>query len=57
MSDNGDNTLTRIDAATGKVVGEPVKVGEGPKSLAADGDGGLWVANLADESVMHVRPG
>jgi streptogramin lyase len=56
VSNNGDDTLTRIDATTGKVVGLPVKVGDGPKSLASDGDGGVWVADLASQDVRHVRP-
>ena len=39
-------TVTRIDARTGEIVGQPIPVGGQPVSVAA-GDGATWVADRA----------
>jgi hypothetical protein len=47
--------IARIEARTGRAVGVPVTLGQGPATFAVD-DGGLWVA-YADAGVLtHIDP-
>jgi YVTN family beta-propeller protein len=50
-----DDTVTRVDRASGAVVGRPIAVGEQPIDVAA-GPSGVWTANSADGTVTHVDP-
>jgi serine/threonine protein kinase/DNA-binding beta-propeller fold protein YncE len=53
VSNYNDHTLTRINARTSRVVGEPVPVGVNPYALAIT-DGSVWVTNVADDSITRV---
>jgi DNA-binding beta-propeller fold protein YncE len=53
VSNYNDHTLTRINARTSRVVGEPVPVGINPYALAVT-SGSVWVTNVADDSVTRV---
>jgi len=46
VADNTAGTVQRLNAADGRAVGEPVRVGRGPVAIAA-GEGGIWVATGA----------
>ena len=48
-----DDAVVRIDARTGKVVGDPVAVGRNPFAIAAHGKS-AWVTNLASASVTRI---
>lgn len=50
-----ENTIVALDAATGRLVEEPIRVGEGPIGLAAS-DHVLWVANSDDDTVSRLDP-
>jgi serine/threonine-protein kinase len=56
VTSEGDNTLTRIDARTAKVVGSPIAVGRAPSSVAVGPDA-VWVANRDGNSVTRVSLG
>jgi predicted Ser/Thr protein kinase len=47
------NTVTRVNAETRKVQGEPIDVGQEPDSLA-EGLGAMWVTNTSDNSVTRL---
>ena len=49
-----DDTVTRIDLKTGRVVGEPIPVPRNPFAIAADGVE-VWVTSLADSRVTRIR--
>jgi ABC-type transport system substrate-binding protein len=51
VANSGDNTIQRIDTATGSA-GDPVDVGDGPDGLAVD-DTSVWVANGRAGSVSR----
>ena len=55
VANHGDNTVTRIDARTGRIAGAPVPVGAGPLGVAAGADA-VWVANHDDGTVTRIRP-
>lgn len=48
-----DGTLTRLDPATGDVVGKPVAVGANPSAVTIDGTT-AWVSLLAEDAVARV---
>jgi serine/threonine protein kinase len=50
------NTVTRVNAQTRKVDGEPIQVGQEPDSLA-EGLGAMWVTNTSDNSVTRMDLG
>jgi DNA-binding beta-propeller fold protein YncE len=47
------NTVTRVNANTRQVEGEPIQVGQEPDSLA-EGLGAMWVTNTGDNSVSRL---
>ena len=48
-----DGTVTRIDPATGRVSGPPIRVGKGPLAVAV-ADGAVWVTNAGDNTVSRI---
>ena len=50
------NTVTRVNAQTRQVDGEPIEVGAEPDSLA-EGLGAMWVTNTSDNSVTRLDVG
>jgi len=55
VANSNDNTVTRIDPSSGRVVGNPVPVGKDPYALAI-GAGAVWVANNNDDTVTRIDP-
>jgi YVTN family beta-propeller protein len=53
LSFEGDS-VTGLEIATGRPIGAPVAVGDGPVSANFDAPGRLWVLNLLDGSVTIV---
>ncbi len=53
ICDYDKNTVTQIDAATGKVVGT-IAVGKNPYAMAV-GDGAVWVTNEFDGTVSKIQ--
>ncbi len=53
VANSGERTVSRINTATGRVVGDPIDVGNGPTAIAAAGDG-LWVANATDSTIVRI---
>jgi YVTN family beta-propeller protein len=55
ITDDTDNTVTRLDPANeGAVVGT-TSVGQGPRAVAV-GAGAVWVANTQDDTVSRIDP-
>ena len=52
---SADNTVTRLDPATGAVIAV-VKVGQQPAQGAEARDGTIWVPNLAANTVSVIDP-
>ena len=52
VANRGDDTVLRIDAATGTVKAS-IPVGDQPALLSAGG-GSVWVANLGDNTLMRI---
>jgi DNA-binding beta-propeller fold protein YncE len=53
----GRGTVTRIDARSGRVRGRPITVGTSEPSIGiAVGDGAVWVARPAGDSVTRILP-
>jgi serine/threonine protein kinase/DNA-binding beta-propeller fold protein YncE len=50
------DTVTRVNARTRRVEGNPIPVGTEPDSLAA-GLGAMWVTNTSDNTVTRLDPG
>ncbi|WP_445149432.1 protein kinase domain-containing protein [Baekduia sp. Peel2402] len=50
---NLDDAVVRLDAKTGKPIGDPIDVGRNPFAIAAHGKA-LWVTNLASGSVTRL---
>src|SRR5918992_1071150 len=50
------DTVTRLDAATGRRVGRPIRTGPDPKGVVA-GAGAVWVANAGACAVTRIEPG
>jgi YVTN family beta-propeller protein len=55
VTDDEDNTVTRIDPASEGAVVATTSVGQGPTALAV-GAGGVWVANTQDDTVSRIDP-
>ena len=55
VANEGDDTVDRIDPATGTVTGEGVEVGARPDGIAV-GPGAVWVANSQDGTVTRIDP-
>jgi YVTN family beta-propeller protein len=55
VTDDTDNTLTRIDPASANAVTGTTPVGRGPAAVATGG-GAVWVANTQDDTVARVDP-
>jgi DNA-binding beta-propeller fold protein YncE len=53
VSNNGDDTVTRIDAGSLNTV--PIRVGRGPKGISV-GAAGVWTANAFDSTVTRIDP-
>jgi streptogramin lyase len=51
-----DDAVVRLDARTGKAVGEPIPVGRNPFAIVAHG-GHVWVTNLASATVSRIDVG
>ena len=49
------DTVTRVNAESRQVEGEPIQVGDEPDSLA-EGLGAMWVTNTGDDSVTSLDP-
>jgi YVTN family beta-propeller protein len=45
----------RAQPPAGRVVGEPIRVGDAPSGLTV-GDGAVWVSNTGDETVSRIDP-
>jgi DNA-binding beta-propeller fold protein YncE/predicted Ser/Thr protein kinase len=56
VASNLDDTVVRLDARTGKPVGEPVPVGRNPFAITAHGRS-AWVTNLAGGTVTRIDLG
>jgi streptogramin lyase/predicted Ser/Thr protein kinase len=48
-----DEAVVRLDARTGKTIGEPIAVGRNPFAIVAHG-GHVWVTNLASATVSRI---
>jgi YVTN family beta-propeller protein len=55
VTDDVDNTVTRIDPASANAVASTTPVGRGPSAVAT-GAGGVWVANTQENTVARVDP-
>ena len=55
VTDDVDNTVSRIDPASGNAVTATIPVGQGPTAVAA-GEGAVWVANTRDDTVTRIDP-
>jgi streptogramin lyase/predicted Ser/Thr protein kinase len=51
-----DDAVVRLDARTGKAIGEPIAVGRNPFAIVAHG-GHVWVTNLASGTVSRIDVG
>jgi YVTN family beta-propeller protein len=49
------DSVSRIDAATGRPKSPPIHVGRGPFGVAA-GFGAIWVTNEVDRSIVRIDP-
>ena len=54
VTNSGDATVSRINAAANKVVGT-IPVGNVPVAIAS-GRSGVWVANQGDDTVNRIDP-
>jgi DNA-binding beta-propeller fold protein YncE len=55
VANSGENTLSRISARSGKVLGPRIEVGEHPTGIAV-GEGAVWVANSKSETITRINP-
>jgi DNA-binding beta-propeller fold protein YncE/predicted Ser/Thr protein kinase len=53
VANTGDETVTRIDARTGRRQAPPIPVGEDPRAIAAT-EGAVWVGNFGDGTVSRI---
>jgi streptogramin lyase/predicted Ser/Thr protein kinase len=51
-----DDSVVRLDARTGKAIGEPIAVGRNPFAIVAHGQH-VWVTNLASGTVSRIDVG
>ena len=56
MANTLAGTVSRIDADSNEVVGEPIRVGNGPTAVAF-GEGSVWVTNVDDADGLADRSG
>jgi YVTN family beta-propeller protein len=52
VANAGDDTVTRIDAATAKPVGKPLQVGDDPIGVAVGG-GSVWTTDFRDDTLSR----
>jgi YVTN family beta-propeller protein len=52
VADSGDDTVSRIDAASAKPAGDPVAVGDDPIGVAAGG-GSVWSTDFRDDTLSR----
>ncbi len=55
VTNHGDDSVTRIDERTGRIVGAPIPVGDRPLGIAT-GAGSVWVANHESNTVTRIQP-
>ena len=55
MNATTDDSVLRIDPATGQAMGSPVRVGRTPTAVAA-GAGAVWVTSGRDGTVTRIDP-
>jgi len=53
VANAGDDTVTRIDAATAKAAGDPLQVGDDPIGVGVGG-GSVWTTNFRDDTLSRV---
>ena len=53
VANAADDTVSRLDPGSGRVVGEPIAVGAFPDAIAV-GDGSVWIANADDNTVTRL---
>jgi serine/threonine-protein kinase len=56
VSNSGDDTVTIVDARSGRPAGAPVPVGKDPRGISANG-GVAWVANHGSDTVSRIESG
>ncbi|HEV7751648.1 MAG TPA: hypothetical protein VGO71_08895, partial [Baekduia sp.] len=56
VASNLDDTVVRLNARTGKPVGDPIPVGRNPFAIVAHGNS-AWVTNLGSASVTRIELG
>lgn len=52
-SSAGTTSIVRVDPATNKVTGRPVRLGSGPEAVAA-GPTGIWAVNISSQQLLHL---
>ena len=55
ITDAENESVSRIDALSGRMVGRPIRVGEDPGGIAAGGSA-VWVTSAVDDSVSRIEP-
>jgi DNA-binding beta-propeller fold protein YncE len=55
VANAGENTVSRISTASGKVLWPPIEVGEHPTGIAV-GEGAVWVANSISKTITKIDP-
>jgi DNA-binding beta-propeller fold protein YncE len=53
VTNEGDGTVSRVDAETGQLEGSPIGVGDEPSSVRVGG-GSVWVANAGSDTVTRI---
>ena len=53
VANTGDETVTRVDARTGRRQASPISVGEDPRAIAASA-GAVWVGNFGDGTISRI---
>jgi YVTN family beta-propeller protein len=56
VTDDTDNSVSRIDPESANAVTATTPVGQGPSAVAV-GEGAVWVANTHDDTVARIDPG
>ncbi len=54
VSNQADGTVSRVDTGAGRVIDDPVRVGDGPSGVAL-ADGYLWVANRDSNTLTRIK--
>ena len=55
VANSGDGTVSEVNPAAGRTVGDPIYVGNGPSGIAV-GQGAVWVALSVDGAVAKIDP-